>query len=100
MKDEKPNHVPEGALKSKKHDEAFENSVSPPDHTKDDGKQSSFDSPDHGVAGDVTNLAEPAEEGWVAGFQLVIMLISITLAAFLMMLDTSIVATVSRAPGI
>jgi hypothetical protein len=43
----------------------------------------------------VNNPADTEEEEWVTGLRLVVIVAALTMAAFLMLLDTSIVATVS-----
>jgi hypothetical protein len=39
-------------------------------------------------------MADAGEEEWLTGYKLTIIMVALTLAAFLMLLDTSIVATV------
>lgn len=95
MYSENKDHASNDAVMHKKQKEAFENATSPPYPIKDDTAESTLDHAKHDGAEKANEPEQPAEEEWVAGFKLVIMLISITLACFLMMLDTSVIATVS-----
>jgi hypothetical protein len=92
MEEEKLNHekTSDGTQASDDHESPIVTSQA--EGSKEEQQDSTTDDADQNPAANETN----ADEGqWVTGIKLAVINIALTMAAFLMLLDTSIVATVS-----
>jgi hypothetical protein len=90
MDDEKRSHAEDGAPRPTSKD-----SESPAIETEPIDKETQPPSPKTHDQGPAVTETEPSKEEWITGLKLAVIVAAITMAAFLILLDVSIVATVS-----
>jgi len=86
--DEKGSHTEDGAS-------VPESTAIEPQKALDEAQYSSTEPPEQAPA---PTVVEAKQEEWITGFKLGVIVAAISMAAFLMLLDVSIVATVSLSP--